>query len=287
VSGRSEVEGHFLTPGEGSRSHAVGTPRIGRRLSAARRRRGLEVEDVERALRIRSRYLRALEAERFEDLPGEAYARAFLREYADYLGVDADPLVQALDERLGLSFEAEPEPTDLGPERSFWVYADRVSRHFPARMPVVAIALAILSFVLLSWRLGDEPAPPAFDGVTEDTVHAPVTSRAIPAIPAIPATHSRRPPRRVAPAPPRLARLVLAPTSGDCWLLVREGSADGRILYEGTLQPGRSLRFVRKQLWIRTGAPWNLAVRLNGRVVGGLPTRPGNVIATTAGLHPA
>jgi transcriptional regulator with XRE-family HTH domain len=282
VSGQSEVEGHFLPPGEGPPSRAVGTPRIGRRLSTARRRRGLEVEDVERELRIRSRYLRALEAERFEDLPGEVYARAFLREYADYLGLDGGSLVRALDERFDLPTEAEPDAADLEvPERSFWVYVDRLSRHLPAHMPLVAIALAIVTFTVLSWRLGNDSAPPAVLGVTDEAAPSPERIRAIPA------THSRPPSRRVSPAAPRLARLVLAPTSGDCWLLVREGSAEGRILYEGTLHAGRSLRFVRKQLWIRTGAPWNLAVRVNGRVVGGLPTRPGNVIATTAGLHPA
>ena len=46
------------------------------------RRRGLDLEQVEQATYIGRRYLRALEEERFELLPGDAYAKGFLRAYA-------------------------------------------------------------------------------------------------------------------------------------------------------------------------------------------------------------
>jgi transcriptional regulator with XRE-family HTH domain len=62
---------------------------IGSSLREARERRGLELNEIERATRIRSRYLRALEEEQFGQLPGRAYAKGFLRTYADYLGLDA------------------------------------------------------------------------------------------------------------------------------------------------------------------------------------------------------
>ena len=48
---------------------------LGSSLREARLRRGLDLADVERATRIRSRYLAALEEERFDVLPGEAYAK--------------------------------------------------------------------------------------------------------------------------------------------------------------------------------------------------------------------
>jgi len=61
---------------------------IGNSLRAARIRQKLELSQAEGDTRIRAKYLRALEDERFELLPGSAYAKGFLRAYADYLGLD-------------------------------------------------------------------------------------------------------------------------------------------------------------------------------------------------------
>src|SRR5207248_10366800 len=61
---------------------------LGASLRAARHKRGLELDAVQRELRIRKRYLEALEGDRFELLPGQVYARGFLREYAEFLGLD-------------------------------------------------------------------------------------------------------------------------------------------------------------------------------------------------------
>src|SRR5919197_705017 len=63
---------------------------IGSTLREARTRQELELGDAERATRIRARYLGALEEERFDQLPAEAYAKAFLRTYADFLGLDGE-----------------------------------------------------------------------------------------------------------------------------------------------------------------------------------------------------
>jgi Helix-turn-helix domain len=80
---------------------------IGSSLREARTRQGLELHDAQRATRIRTKYLAALEAEQFDQLPAEAYAKAFLHTYADYLGLDGSLYVAELDAR----FEAKQTGT--------------------------------------------------------------------------------------------------------------------------------------------------------------------------------
>jgi cytoskeletal protein RodZ len=63
---------------------------LGRRLRAAREAKGLSLRDVQAELKIRQRYLEAIEAGDWSEIPGAAYARAFTRTYARYLGVEAD-----------------------------------------------------------------------------------------------------------------------------------------------------------------------------------------------------
>ena len=73
---------------------------IGSSLREARRLRKIELADVERATHIRVKQLEALEQERFELLPPDPYRRSFLREYADFLGLDADLYTSEYDFRF-------------------------------------------------------------------------------------------------------------------------------------------------------------------------------------------
>ncbi len=66
---------------------------IGDTLFEARTRRAVDLEEVHAATGIRPRYLRAIEEEDWEALPEEFYARSFIRKYAQFLGVDGEPLV--------------------------------------------------------------------------------------------------------------------------------------------------------------------------------------------------
>ena len=67
--------------------------RLGEMLRSARESRGLDRARIERDTRIRERYLSALERGAYDELPGDVYARGFLRTYATYLGIDPDAMV--------------------------------------------------------------------------------------------------------------------------------------------------------------------------------------------------
>ena len=124
------------------------------------------------------------------------------------------------------------------------------------------------SSALLAWRLSSNshhanvlPPPPQ-------------TRTTTPAAP--PAAHTVTPTATV-------ARIVLVASRGPCWLSVHIGSATGQPIFERTLQPGRTARFISTRLWIRIGAPWNLDATLDGKTVQ-LPATTGNVLVTPAGL---
>jgi hypothetical protein len=82
--------------------------RIGSDLRRARTRREIELSEVEAATRIRRRFLRAMEREEWDALPGGVYTRGFIRTYANFLGLDGERLAD--DYRREVEGAQSPEP---------------------------------------------------------------------------------------------------------------------------------------------------------------------------------
>ncbi|ADQ60589.1 helix-turn-helix domain-containing protein [Lactobacillus delbrueckii subsp. lactis] len=66
---------------------------IGEQLRKAREAKGLSISDIEKATKIQSRYLEAIENSDFDKLPGDFYVRAFIRQYAQIVGLDGKELL--------------------------------------------------------------------------------------------------------------------------------------------------------------------------------------------------
>ena len=80
----------------------MATPRrLGEILLMARQSKGIELERAARDTKIRARYLAALESGEFRELPGAVYTKGFLRNYAQYLGLDPDVVVAHYKRELG------------------------------------------------------------------------------------------------------------------------------------------------------------------------------------------
>jgi len=84
---------------------------IGDTLSEARTRRAVDLEEVEAATGIRTRYLRAIEGEDWDALPEAFYARSFIRKYAAFLGVAPEPLVEEYRRQRGTTGGPGEAPT--------------------------------------------------------------------------------------------------------------------------------------------------------------------------------
>jgi len=68
---------------------------VGHSLKVVRERKGLALADVSARLRIRRPYLEAIEDGRFAELPGAVYVSGFLRQYAEFLGLDPDQVLKS------------------------------------------------------------------------------------------------------------------------------------------------------------------------------------------------
>lgn len=134
---------------------------VGNKLRDARARRKLSLQEVEQATKIRARYLQALEDEDWDQLPGDTYARAFIRTYGALLGLDGDRLAdeQRLQQRGPQPGEGPPR-VDPRPRRVD--RRPRRGRSIPPRLVtalVLAMAIAALIAIGLAGGGSDEAAP--------------------------------------------------------------------------------------------------------------------------------
>ena len=140
---------------------------IGERLSEARSARGIDLEQVEERTKIRTRYLQAMEEERWELLPGPAYARAFLRTYGGFLGLDPEALVDDYRRVHEPQPEPEAEVRQIALPEKRGLRLPRRAPGFPeARGRTIAAigvgaTLAILLVLGLTQGSDDEGAQPA------------------------------------------------------------------------------------------------------------------------------
>jgi cytoskeleton protein RodZ len=122
---------------------AVDSP--GTMLRKAREARGESVSDVVQVLKLSAQQVEALERDRLDTLPGLAFARGFMRNYARHLGLDPDPLI------AGIAMPA-PRAVDLVPMFSTGNNRGVSISSPPPRIQrsVFLVLLGVLSVILLS-----------------------------------------------------------------------------------------------------------------------------------------
>lgn len=249
---------------------------IGDSLREARTRRGFTAADVHKAIRIRERYLTALEEERWDMLPGEAYTKGFLRTYSEYLGLNGQLYVDEYNARIAHHDEEGP-PLVAHPS---------VDARHTQRGVLVALAgtLVVGAAVagLAAWRLG---------GTTHGTPQSaapPPGGGSVAAAPPPTAATPKTTPNATPVVPAKPTFTSISATRGRCWLIVRAGGPNGTVLFEGVLEQGQAKRFaVKSRLWLRMGRPSALDITLAGKPVGGLPASPSNLVLTRSGAQSA
>ncbi len=223
---------------------------IGNSLREARLRQGLDFPEIEQATKIRPKYLRALEDEQFDILPGQTYVKGFLRSYAEYLGLDGQLYVDEYNSR----YIHVDEETPLRARSTSSL--SRAGPRFETSVLLAALAaIAIVTLlVFAAWRFGSNTPETAIPDYSTQP----------------PAASQNTKPKKRTTTPLRRARMTLTGALGDSWVEVYANSPSGRLLHEGTVEAGKSVRFgverVYRRYFVRMGRPGNLRMTVNGRV---------------------
>ncbi len=246
----------------------VSAPTLGQILRHERELRDIPLDRIEEATRIRAAQLRAIEDDRLEALPAEAYARGFVRTYAEYLGLNGDDVVAIFNEQWNRSAHRAESALPHTPVS--------VARSSPSGLFSLWVALAclLLAGSAVLYLMGGsggshsaQPPPPTHAPATK-----PVTSPST--------TATQTPP----PARPTGVRMTVTAAQGSCWLEARRDSASGALLAERTLAPGQAVHLHGRRVWLRLGDPTSVRLRVNGKTLQTTyPAQPINLLVTPHG----
>lgn len=243
--------------------------RLGDRLRAARLAKGVSLEEAAAATRIRRSALQALESEDFSALPPSVYTRGFLVNYARYLGLIAEEVLEEFEKQQS---ESDAPSAEAAPEEQVQQSPIITPKFVVLIVFIIAIGV-ILNFV---WQefLSAGPAPAA----TEAEPTAVATSEPSPVVEQVPVvtpTPEPSPSPTVAPEPTPISGVVvvLRSTTQQVWL---QAVADGETVYVGTIGPEtdqgtESLTWsADESIFVLFGRTGGVEVTVNGRELGPL-----------------
>ncbi|MGA9856932.1 MAG: helix-turn-helix domain-containing protein [Solirubrobacteraceae bacterium] len=144
---------------------------IGATLREARMRARIDINEVEIRTKIRAKYLRAMENEEWDLLPGDVYVRSFLRTYGDFLGLDSRQLIDDYKRRFERPSDHELRPiAPLGRDRERRSRGPRRPR-IPSWFVIVVVLAGILAALYFVGVNNGGPSTPTT--TTHATVHHP------------------------------------------------------------------------------------------------------------------
>jgi cytoskeletal protein RodZ len=252
-----------------------GGPDIGATLRETRMRARIDIGEVEMRTKIRAKYLRAIENEEWDLLPGPIYVKSFLRTYGDYLGLDSRLLVDEYKRRYEFAPDAQGRPLSA-------VKRERERSRRGPRAPavpswaIIGLVLVVAAAALYVIGRGNGSSTPKATKSARGRI-APVQSitQTTPA----PVTTTTR----TTPAPPKQATLKLVPT-GATWVCVQTASGatpiDGVIESTGTTVPALK----SSELLVRLGNT-EMSITADGRTFALKPSKyPINLKITPTGV---
>ncbi|GAK30488.1 DNA-binding domain-containing protein [Weissella oryzae SG25] len=127
---------------------------IGEELKAARLERNLSLDDIQQQTKIQKRYLAAIEAGNFDQLPGTFYERAFVRQYAAVVGLDPAALLEKYDldtKEVEPDLSAARVDADNVTRTGMRLEEDTAAEKTRQLMPKVVIGVIVVVLVAAIW----------------------------------------------------------------------------------------------------------------------------------------
>jgi cytoskeletal protein RodZ len=231
---------------------------VGEILRLEREKKGLSIKDIELGTSIRTLYIKAIEDNDFKVIPGEVYLKGFIRNYASFLGLDAQGIMDvyrqnqnpeaAVPPEKPVEREKKPQEETKDSGRSERSESKKTGYGWIAAVLLIAIAAGGAYWWLSS---GQTPSPAK---ETKPAPAAPLPSQ----------------PEKAAPAPAAQNKpvMVTAKFTANCWILVM---ADGKEVYQGTVKAGETITWeAEKNIVLKAGNAGALDLTYNGQPAGKL-----------------
>jgi cytoskeleton protein RodZ len=231
---------------------------IGIALKELRLSRGIILEEVEQVTHISLRYLRAIEENDFLLLPGLVYARAYVRKYGEFLGLDPEPLIEAFNRQAKPLYQSEnsPEHVPTPPVEAF----TRRRNPWARALVIIAIVLVLVvgGLIIANIFLPSTTTPPTTTPTVTPTSTVSPSTTATPTTSPTPNTSTSSP----IPVGNEVEVRVTALENGH--ILVQ--SAD-RIVFEQTMEAGTTYTFRQSTFTITFDDPAKFDLSVDGNIV--------------------
>jgi cytoskeleton protein RodZ len=217
---------------------------IGATLREARMRAHIDIGEVETRTKIRAKYLRAIENEEWDLLPGPVYAKSFLRTYSDFLGLDSRMLV----DEFRRQYEG-PTDHDARPISTRTRDRERAARG-PLLPPWALIGLVLVAVVVALYFVGN----------SSNHKNTPTTGASAPK-----KHHVRHRHRRPPPPKPTTVKLQLVPT-GTVYVCLVNGTGT-KLINEQTFSVGQTIPTETAEKLLLTLGNASVQMKVNGQTV--------------------
>ena len=240
---------------------------IGDILRKERERQRMTIQEIEDGTSIRASYIEAIESGEYDKMPGRVYAKGFIKNYANFLGLNGEEIVKQFMTEVSPPAEVVEQTKDVKPSeskpKSFSVSGRRLeevgnkfsSNHLVAA--IIAIAVLVGGFFY-------------FKGSGTEVAQSEVTKPQEVQQPATPAPTETvvTTPASAAPAPKVDGVNLQATFSDDCWMLV---TVDGAVVYEGVINAGQVMDWKgNSNVNVRVGNAGAVDFVMNGQSFGKL-----------------